>query len=223
MDWLVGRQSSIEAKLARRQLEKGSMVLYDLSSSWMEGTHCPLSHHGYSRDHKSSKAQIEYGLLTDKDGRPISIEVFDGNTADPKAFISAVAKVRERFGQKEVVMVGDRGMITSARIEALRPLGGMSWITCLRAPAIRALAEDGAIQLSLFDEMNLAEITHPDYLKERLIACRNPIATQLADGLFAKSYLSVCVACQSDTRSLSPNPHNPRCSSGAAPDGVLLC
>ena len=174
MDWLVGRQSSIEAALARRHLEKGSMVLYDLSSSWMEGTKCPLSHHGYSRDHKSSKTQIEYGLMTDKEGRPISIEVFGGNTADPKAFVSAVSKVRERFGLKEVVMVGDRGMITSARIEALQTLGGTSWITCLRAPAIKALAEDGAIQLSLFDEMNLVEITHPDYPNERLVACRNP-------------------------------------------------
>ena len=112
--------------------------------------------------------------MTDKEGRPISIEVFGGNTADPKAFVSAVSKVRERFGLKEVVMVGDRGMITSARIEALQTLGGTSWITCLRAPAIKALAEDGAIQLSLFDEMNLVEITHPDYPNERLVACRNP-------------------------------------------------
>jgi hypothetical protein len=174
MDWLLARQATIEALLARRHLSEGSMVLYDLSSSWMEGTHCPLAAHGYSRDHKSGKAQIEYGLLTDAHGRPVSVEVFPGNTADPTAFISAVEVVRTRFGLKEVVMVGDRGMITSARVEALRSLGGMSWITCLRAPAIKALAEQGAIQLTLFDEANLAEIAHPDYPGERLIACRNP-------------------------------------------------
>ena len=174
MDWLLARQGTIEASLARRHLSEGSMVLYDLSSSWMEGTHCPLALRGYSRDHKSGKAQIEYGLLTDAEGRPVSVEVFPGNTADPTAFISALEAVRTRFGLNEVVMVGDRGMITSARIEALRPLGGISWITCLRAPAIRVLAEQGALQLTLFDEANLAEITHPDYPGERLVACRNP-------------------------------------------------
>jgi len=130
MDWLMGRQETIEASLARRHLGKGSRVLYDLSSSWMEGTHCPLAHHGYSRDHKSGKTQIEYGLMTDNQGRPISIEVFPGNTADPKAFISAVETVRDRFKLDEVVMVGDRGMITSARIEALRTLGGMEQDAC---------------------------------------------------------------------------------------------
>ena len=174
MDWLLARQATIETSLARRHLSEGSMVLYDLSSSWMEGTHCPLALRGYSRDHKSGKAQIEYGLLTDAEGRPVSVEVFPGNTADPTAFISAVEAVRTRFGLKQVVMVGDRGMITSARIEALRSLGGISWITCLRAPAIRVLAEQGALQLTLFDETNLAEITHPDYPGERLVACRNP-------------------------------------------------
>jgi transposase len=174
MDWLLSRQSAIEATLARRHLSEGSMVLYDLSSSWMEGTHCPLAARGYSRDHKSGKAQIEYGLMTDAEGRPISIEVFAGNTADPTAFISAVEAVRTRFRLEKVVLVGDRGMITSARIEALRSLGGISWITCLRAPQIRVLAEQGAIQLSLFDEQNLCEITHPDYQGERLVACRNP-------------------------------------------------
>jgi hypothetical protein len=174
MDWLVSRQAGIERSLARRHLAEGSMVLYDLSSSWMEGTHCPLATRGYSRDGKSGKAQIEYGLMTDREGRPISVEVFPGNTADPTAFISAAEAVRTRFSLGEVVMVGDRGMITSARIEALRDLGGISWVTCLRAPAIRALAEQGSIQLSLFDETNLAEITHPDYPGERLVACRNP-------------------------------------------------
>jgi hypothetical protein len=181
MDWLLARQGSIERSLSARHLSAGSRVLYDLSSSWMEGSHCPLAARGYSRDHKSGKAQIEYGLMTDAEGRPISIEVFAGNTADPTAFIAAVEVVRTKFKLKEVVLVGDRGMITSARIDALRSVGGMSWITCLRAPAIRALAEDGALQLSLFDETNLAEITHPDYLGERLVACRNPaLATQRA-------------------------------------------
>lgn len=181
MDWLVARQGSIERSLCARHLSVGSRVLYDLSNSWMEGSHCPLAARGYSRDHKSGKAQIEYGLMTDAEGRPISIEVFAGNTADPTAFIAAVEAVRTKFKLKEVVLVGDRGMITSARIEALRTLGGISWITCLRAPAIRALAEGGALQLSLFDETNLAEITHPDYVGERLVACRNPaLATQRA-------------------------------------------
>ncbi|MGH9002958.1 MAG: IS1634 family transposase, partial [Acidimicrobiia bacterium] len=150
------------------------MVLYDLSSSWMEGTHCPLAARGYSRDGKSGKTQIEYGLMTDVEGRPVSIEVFPGNTADPTAFVAAVDAVRGRFGLDEVVMVGDRGMITSARIEALRPLGGISWVTSLRAPAVKALAASGVLQLGLFDETNLAEISHPDYPGERLVACRNP-------------------------------------------------
>lgn len=174
MDWLVGRQGGIETALAKRHLGEASLVLYDLSSSWMEGTHCPLAARGYSRDHKGGKAQIEYGLMTDTAGRPISVEVFAGNTGDPTAFICAAAKVRERFGLTEVVMVGDRGMITSARIDALRPLEAMGWITSLRAPAVKALAEDGALQLSLFDEANLAEIAHPDFPGERLVACRNP-------------------------------------------------
>ena len=174
MDWLVERQGAIEASLARRHLSEGSRVLYDLSSSWMEGSKCPLARFGYSRDHKRGKTQIEYGLMTDVEGRPISIEVFAGNTADPTAFVSAVNITRERFGLKELIMVGDRGMITSARIEALGELGGPKWITCLRAPAIKALAEEGSLQLGLFDEVNLAAIVHPDYPDERLIACRNP-------------------------------------------------
>lgn len=174
MDWLVDRQGAIEAALARRHLHPGALVYYDLSSSWMEGRSCPLAARGYSRDRKSGKTQIEYGLMTDAEGRPVSVEVFAGNTADPAAFVSAVSVVRKRFGLEEVVMVGDRGMITSARIDALRPLGGMGWITSLRAPAVRRLAEDGALQLSLFDQANLAEIIHPDFPGERLVACRNP-------------------------------------------------
>ncbi|MHB8247058.1 MAG: IS1634 family transposase [Acidimicrobiales bacterium] len=174
MDWLGNRQASIEAALARRHLVAGGRVLYDLSSSWMEGHCCPLAARGHSRDGKKGKAQIEYGLTCDPEGRPVAVEVFAGNTGDPTAFISAAAAVRERFGLKDVVMVGDRGMITTARIEALKKVGGLGWITSLRAPAIRVLAEAGAVQMSLFDEVNLAEITHPDYPGERLVACRNP-------------------------------------------------
>jgi transposase len=174
MDWLVARQDRIEATLANKHLRAGSLVYYDLSSSWVEGRCCPLAARGYSRDRKGGKAQIEYGLLTDEQGCPVSVEVFAGNTADPTAFMAAVDTIRTKFNLAEVVMVGDRGMITSARIEALKDLGGLSWITSLRAPAIKALVEGGMLQLSLFDEANLAEITHPDYPGERLIACRNP-------------------------------------------------
>ena len=174
MDWLGQRQPDIEAALARRHLSPGGMVLYDLSSSWMEGHCCPLAARGYSRDHKAGKEQIEYGLTCDPDGRPIAVEVFAGNTADPTAFISAAAAVRERFALTDVVMVGDRGMITTARINALKEVGGLGWVTSLRAPAIRALVEGGTLQLSLFDQANLAEIAHPDYPGERLVACRNP-------------------------------------------------
>ena len=176
MDWLLARQDSIEATLAGRHLSEGAMAMFDLSSSWMEGSHCPLAARGYSRDRKKGKLQIEYGLLTDPDGRPVAIRVFAGNTADPTAFTEAVEVVRGKFGLRELTLVGDRGMITSARIEALKELGGLSWITCLRAPAIKALAaDDGPLQMSLFDQQDLAEISHPDYPGERLVACRNPL------------------------------------------------
>ena len=179
MDWLVGRQAGIEAGLARRHLSPGGRVLYDLSSSWVEGSHCPLAARGYSRDGKGGKDQIEYGLTCCPEGRPVAVEVFAGNTADPSAFISAASMVKERFGLADVVMVGDRGMITSARIEALKDVGGLGWITSLRAPAIQALAGGGALQMSLFDEANLAEISHPGYPGERLVACRNPALAEL--------------------------------------------
>jgi Transposase DDE domain len=152
------------------------MALFDLSSSWLEGSRCPLAARGYSRDGKKGKLQIEYGLLTDPAGRPVAVRVFAGNTADPAAFVEAVDVVREKFGLGELVLVGDRGMITSARIAALRELGGTGWLTALRAPQIAALAADhGPLQLTLFDQQDLAEITHPDYPGERLIACRNPL------------------------------------------------
>ena len=180
MDWLQARQETIEAALARRHLAKeanpSGLAYFDLSSSWVYGTHNELAARGYSRDKKRGLAQIEYGLLTDKDGRPVAIEVLKGNTADPSAFISIIERIRSRFGIDRLTMVGDRGMITSARIEALREAGDLGWLTSLRAPQIAALArEDGPLQLSLFDQRDLAEFTHPDFPGERLIACRNPL------------------------------------------------
>ena len=187
MDWLGTRQDQIEAKLAHRHLgpqdNPSRMALFDLSSSWLEGTHCPLAARGYSRDGKKGKLQIEYGLLTDPQGRPVAVRVFPGNTGDPAAFTEIVKVIREKFKLAKMVMVGDRGMITSARIEALNQLGdgtqqpdAYNWITALRAPAIRKLMADGGpLQMSLFDQQNLAEITSPDYPGERLIACRNPM------------------------------------------------
>ena len=175
MDWLTARQDDIEKQLAARHLRQGGIAMFDLSSSWVEGSHCELAAYGYSRDGKRGKPQIEYGLLTDKEGRPVAVRVFAGNTADPKAFPEAVTAVRGTFGLEQMIMVGDRGMITSARIKDLRELDGMAWITCLRHPAIKKLmADDGPLQLSLFDEQDLAEITSDDFPGERLIACRNP-------------------------------------------------
>ena len=186
MDWLLMRQDSIEAKLARRHLAETAnpsrRAYFDLSSSWMEGRTCPLSAFGHSRDGKRGKLQIEYGLLTDQQGCPVAIRVFPGNTSDPTSFVEIVKVVRERFGLKELVMVGDRGMITSARIDQLRELPGMGWLSALRAPSIKKLAEDGGpLQMSLFDEVSFCEITHPDYPGERLVCCRNPLlATERA-------------------------------------------
>jgi len=180
MDWLEDRQDAIEAELARRHLAPGPnpsrMALFDLSSSWLEGTRCPLAARGYSRDGKKGRLQIEYGLLTDPAGRPVAVRVFPGNTGDPAALTQITDVVREKFGLAKMVMVGDRGMITSARIAALAELEeDYGWITALRAPAIKKLmADDGPLQLSLFDQQDLAEITSPDYPGERLIACRNP-------------------------------------------------
>ncbi|MGH3124713.1 MAG: IS1634 family transposase, partial [Streptosporangiaceae bacterium] len=187
MDWLAHRQDAIEAQLAARHLapavNPGRQALFDLSSSWMEGRRCPLAARGYSRDGKKGKLQIEYGLLTDPEGRPVAVRVFPGNTGDPSAFTAIVEVVRTKFGLAEMVMVGDRGMITSARIAALNQhqdgtpqQDRYGWITALRAPAIRKLmAEDGPLQLSLFDQQDLAEITSGDFPGERLIACRNPV------------------------------------------------
>jgi len=180
MDWLGGRQDAIEAKLARRHLapeaNPSRMALFDLSSSWLEGTRCPLAARGWSRDGKKATLQIEYGLLTDPEGRPVAVRVLPGNTGDPAAFTEIATVVRDKFKLARMVMVGDRGMITSARIGALREQDdGFAWITALRAPAIRKLmTDDGPLQLSLFDEQDLAEITSEDFPGERLICCRNP-------------------------------------------------
>jgi hypothetical protein len=187
MDWLEHRQDAIEAGLAARHLapeaNPARMALFDLSSSWVEGRCCPLAARGYSRDGRKGTLQIEYGLLTDPAGRPVAVRVFPGSTGDPGAFTEIVQVVRDRFGLEKMVMVGDRGMITSARIRAMNQLedgtqrpDSYGWITALRAPAIKKLmADDGPLQLSLFDQQDLAEITSPDFPGERLIACRNPL------------------------------------------------
>ncbi len=175
MDWLLAQKGRIEKKLARRHLKEGGIAMYDLSSSWVEGARCELAAFGYSRDAKRGRAQIEYGLLTDPEGRPVGIDLFKGNTADAIAFKTAVDKTRKDFGLTELVFVGDRGMITKTRIADLRKLEGAGWVTALKAPDIAALAADGGpLQMSLSGTQNFAEITHPDYPGERLVCCRNP-------------------------------------------------
>ena len=175
MDWLLPRQAKIEDELARRHLDN-TLILYDVTSSYFEGRTCPLAQRGHNRDGKKGKLQIVIGLLCNKDGCPVAVEVFDGNTGDPTTVASQVEKIRQRFGLSRVVLVGDRGMITQARIrEDLRPVEGLSWITALRAPAIKKLAKQGLVTPSLFDEKDLAEIASPDFPGERLIVCRNPL------------------------------------------------
>jgi Transposase DDE domain len=179
MDWLLERQSAIESVLAKRHLVEGGLVLYDLTSTYFEGRHCALAKLGHSRDDKSGKPQIVFGLLTNTGGCPVAVEVWEGNTADPKTIPDQVKKLRERFGLRRLVLVGDRGMITSARIrEDFAEGSGIQWITALRASSIQKLAADGALQLSLFDTVDLAEITHPDYPGERLVVCFNPILAE---------------------------------------------
>ena len=176
MDWLLGRQERIENALAKRHLRDGTLVLYDVTSSYFEGKTCPLARHGHSRDGKKDKLQIVFGLLCDVEGRPIAVEVFEGNTGDPSTLASQVRKLRERFALKRIVLVGDRGMITEARLrDDVRPVAGLDWITALRAPAIARLVKQGRLQLSIFDERDLAEIASPENPGERLIVCRNPL------------------------------------------------
>ena len=179
MDWLFERQDSIQRKLAARHLQEGGIALYDLSSSYFEGTCCPLGKFGHDRDGKGGKLQVNYGLLTTREGCPVAVSVYEGNTADPKTLMPQVSLLRESFGLERVVLVGDRGMISHKAIKELRELEGLSWITALKSVQIRSLVEGEALQLGLFDERNLVEITHPDYPGERLIACRNPELAKL--------------------------------------------
>ena len=176
MDWLVQRQAGIEQRLAKRHLQEYTLVLYDLTSSYVEGTHCPLAQRGHSRDGKKGTLQIVFGLLCTAEGCPVAVEVFEGSTSDPKTVASQVAKLRERFGLERVVLVGDRGMLTAARIrEDLQGVDGLRWITTLRAPTLRKLVNAGTVTPSLFDERDLAEVTSEEFPGERLIVCHNPL------------------------------------------------
>ena len=179
MDWLLARQDRIQEKLAARHLSEDALVLYDLSSSYFEGTTCPLARLGYSRDGKRGLLQVNYGLLTDARGCPVAVSVHEGNTADSATFLPEVQRLRQDFGIERMVMVGDRGMISHKAIEAMRETDGIGWITALKSVSIRALVEQGQLQLGLFDERNLFEIEHPDYPGERLVACRNPQLAKL--------------------------------------------
>ncbi len=179
MDWLLERQAGIERKLATRHLRAGGFVLYDLTSSYFEGTTCPLAAFGHNRDGKKGKLQVNYGLLTDGRGCPVAVSVFKGNTGDPPTLLPAVQRVRERFGIEQLVVVGDRGMISQTQITTLKRLEGVDWITALKTGALRDLVADGHVQLGLFDEHNLFELTHPDFPGERLVACRNPELAKL--------------------------------------------
>ena len=183
MDWLLEHQASIEKKLAARHLADGGLALYDLTSSYFEGVTCPLAELGYSRDGKKGKLQVNYGLLTNQQGIPVAVSVFKGNSGDPKTLLPQVDKVRTEFGIKQFVLVGDRGMITQKQIDALRDIEGCGWISALRPGAINKLVTGGSIQMGLFDERNLFELTHPDFPGERLVACRNP---ELAERRTAK-------------------------------------
>jgi len=210
MDWLLARQARVERALARRHLRDGSLVLYDVTSTYFEGRTCPLAKLGYSREGRRDKLQIVFGLLTNGEGCPVAVEVFEGNLGDPKTLPAQITKIRERFGIARVVLVGDRGMLTEARLrEDLRPIEGLDWITALRAPALQALAAGGALQLSLFDQQDLAEITHLDYPGERLIVCKNPLlaaerARKRADLLAAteRDLAAITAATQRATRPL---------------------
>jgi len=179
MDWLLTRQERIENALAKRHLTGGTLVLYDVTSTYFEGTKCPLAKLGHNRDRKKGKLQIVFGLLSNLEGCPCAVEVFAGNTGDPSTLAAQIKKTRERFALERIVLVGDRGMITEARLrEDIKPVDSLDWITALRAPAIAKLMAAGAIQMSLFDETDLAEITHPDYPGERLVVCRNPLLAE---------------------------------------------
>ena len=179
MDWLLARQDTIQKKLATRHLREGGLVLYDLSSSYFEGTCCPLAKRGYSRDGKPGTLPVNYGLLTDPRGCPVAVSVHEGNTADSRTFMPAVHKLRDDFGIERMVMVGDRGMVSQKAIDEMRDMDGIGWITALKSASIRALIEQGQLQMDLFDERNLLELSSPDYPGERLVACRNEALAKL--------------------------------------------
>jgi transposase len=179
MDWLLARQDAIQKKLAARHLSKGGLVLYDLSSSYFEGTTCPLAKLGHSRDGRKGMLQVNYGLLTDARGCPVAVSVYEGNVADSATFMPEVQRLREQFGIEHLVMVGDRGMIGHGSIAELREMDGVGWITALKSASIRSLVEQGQLQLGLFDERNLVELSSPEYPGERLVACRNPQLAKL--------------------------------------------
>lgn len=178
LDWLLSRQPQIETKLAKRHLADGDLVLYDVSSSYYEGATCPLAEFGHNRDGKRDRPIIVYGVLTDRDGRPVAVDVYAGNTSDPATIADQVNKLKQRFGLSRVMLVGDRGLLTSARIDTLKEHPGLGWISALRNAQIRALVESESLQMSLFDQTNLAEIRSPDYPGERLIACFNPLLAE---------------------------------------------
>jgi transposase len=179
MDWILPRQAKVEAELAKRHLSEGTLVLYDVTSTYFEGHSCSLAKYGHSRDERSNNPQIVFGLLCNSMGCPVAVEVFEGNTADPKTLSKQLTKLRDRFHLTRLVLIGDRGMLTQKRIEdELRPIEGLDWITALRAPQVQKLVSDGVLQLSLFDDRDLAEITHPDYPGERLVVCRNPLLAE---------------------------------------------
>jgi hypothetical protein len=178
MDWLLARQDRIEKKLARRHLAEGSLVLYDVTSSYYEGRCCPLAQYGHDRDGKKGRPIIVYGLLTDGEGRPVAVEAYPGNTGDPRTVSGQAEKLRERFGLNRLVLVGDRGMLTETQIEKLRTYSGLGWISALRSSAIRALVVEGSLQMSLFDQRDLAEIHSPEFPLERLVACFNPLLAE---------------------------------------------
>ena len=179
MDWLLIHQDRIQKKLAARHLSAGGLVLYDLSSSYFEGSCCPLAKLGYNRDGKKGLLQINYGLLTDARGCPVAVSVYEGNVTDSKTLMPQIKRLREDFGIEQLVMVGDRGMIASKAIDELHQTEGIDWITALRSVSIRVLVEQGHLQLGLFDERNLIELISPDYPGERLLACRNPELARL--------------------------------------------
>ena len=199
LDWLLSQQSRIESRLAQRHLSQGTLVLYDVSSTYFEGRTCPLARRGYSRDGKRDKLQIIFGLLCASDGCPVAVEVFEGNTGDPSTLATQVAKLKQRFHLDHVVLVGDRGMITEARVETVLKPAGLDWITALRAPTIRILLDQGAFQLSLFDERDLAEVTSPDFPDDRLVVCRNPMLAAER----ARKRLDLLAATEADLRKVA--------------------